>query len=200
MYRRAVTDADLKLRDFAVDSMLLRASIAHLDEWAAFAERLTGADEYIRRVSWLGRNQLPFQGTLRSNDSLNQQERQKTVLWLIEHYPDAWVHQHMAATLDFPGDEAAHDVGKSSWLKNVVQSPTNVRVLSNAAHFCKVHDPVIARELLLACVRQEPEAPRWPRQLAKLTAVRDISNLVPEPSQKDLLRDAENNGGNGADK
>ena len=168
MYRQAIHDADFKVREFAIDSMLVRASIAHADEWVAFVEQLQASDEYIRCVSWLGRAVVPMRGIRKVVDSADYDKRRQTLLWLIEHYPETRIHQHIEATLNCPGDEAAYDVAKSLWLKKVLESPDNVDILSNAAHFCAVREPALSREFLSACVKLEPGVRRWLRRLANL--------------------------------
>lgn len=168
IYRQAILDEDFKVRDFAVDSMLLRAGIAHEGEWTAFVEQLQPDDEYIRCVSWLGRYLGPMRGIENAPDSPDHEKRRQMVLWLIDHYPQTRIHQHVEGKLNHPGDEAAYDVAKSMWLKKQLEFPDKVDVLSNAAHFFRVREPLLSEEFLSACVKLEPNVQKWQRRLADL--------------------------------
>jgi hypothetical protein len=168
IYRQAISDADAKVRAFAVDSVLIRASIAHSREWETFAEQLGPADAYLRCVSWLGRTRTPLQGTLKFDRPGDDETRRETILWLIDHYPDARIHGHVEAGLNSAGDEPAFDIGKSVWLKKVIEAPENVDVLSNAARFCAFREPEIACALVLTCIKLQPRVERWRRLLVKI--------------------------------
>jgi hypothetical protein len=168
LYRQAILDEDFKVRDFAVDSMLLRAGIAHEGEWTAFVEELQPDDDYIRCVSWLGRAFGPMRRIENAPDSTSHDKRRQMVLWLIERYPETRIHQRLEGKLDYPGDEAAYDIAKSMWLKKLLESPTEIAILSNAAHFLRVREPALSRGFLSACVKLEPSVQKWQRRLADL--------------------------------
>jgi hypothetical protein len=168
MYREAIHDADSAIRDFAVDSLLLRASISHASEWADFEKQLEPADEYVRCISWIGRTVVSLEGTSKKLGAADNEERRKTILWLIENHPETRIHQHVEARLDCPGDEAAYDTGRSLWLKKLMESPLNVDILSNAAYFLARREPPLSRYLISACTRLQPEVQKWHRQLAAL--------------------------------
>jgi len=168
IYRQAIVDEDFKVRDFAVDSMLVRAGIADEGEWAAFVEQLQPCDEYIQRVSWLGRAFGPMRGIENVPDSAGHDKRRQTVLWLIEHYPDTRIHQRPEGKLNYPGDEAAYDMARSLWLKKVLEFTNKVDVLSHAAHFFRLREPALSRGFLSGCVKLEPNVQKWQRRLADL--------------------------------
>jgi len=168
IYRQAILNEDCKVREFAVDSMLMRAAISDAGEWAAFEKHLQTGYEYIRSVSWLGHFLGPMRTSEEAPDPADHDKRRQTVLWLIEHYPDTRIHQRVEAALNDCGDEAAYDIGTSLWLKKMLESPDNVNILSNASHFCASRRPLLSRSFLSACVKLEPNIDKWQRRLAAL--------------------------------
>ncbi|RCS41543.1 hypothetical protein DTL42_23655 [Bremerella cremea] len=168
IYRQAILSDDYKVRHFAVDSMLLRAGIAHEVEWKTFVEQLLPEEEYLLYVAQLGRDHGPIQGIEIAPDSVKIERRQKLVLWLIDHYPKSRIHQRTEGHLNLPDDKVVYEVGKSMWFKKMLEFPVDVDVLANAASFLRVHDPLLCEGFLLTCIKLEPNSQIWQRRLADL--------------------------------
>lgn len=166
--RQAIAENRFPAPLLAVDALLMKASRAHEREWLDFSRQLHACEEYLRCVAWLGRNAHFEQQTSQTLDPVSNERRRQTILWLIENYPESMIHQRVEATLNWPGDEAAYDIGRSTWQKKSLESPANVEILSNAASFLAVRDPRLAEQFLMTCVELEPANEMWQRQLTRL--------------------------------
>ncbi len=69
------------------------------------------------------------------------------VLWIIEHHPE-FSASGPEMQIDPNLDQSAYQQGKTLWLQNVANNPTNPVILANAAGFFTVFDTAMAENLL----------------------------------------------------
>jgi tetratricopeptide (TPR) repeat protein len=89
----------------------------------------------------------------------------KHVLWIIEHHPE---YNSQETSLDPNRDGPAYSQGKTVWLKQVKDHPTNTVILGNAAAFLLLNDRVMAEELLKKAQVLQPQNPVWSDRLGQL--------------------------------
>jgi beta-lactamase regulating signal transducer with metallopeptidase domain/tetratricopeptide (TPR) repeat protein len=89
------------------------------------------------------------------------------LLWTIEHHPEFW-DQGPEMMLDPITGASAYQKGKTLWLKQVEDHPTDARILGNAATFFTLHDHATAERLLTKAQLLEPKNSVWPERLGHL--------------------------------
>lgn len=164
IFREAILSDDNKIRDFAVDSMLYRAGSAFDVERTEFYEHLRPSEDYIRAISWLAHPS----GRPRGFDEVADAGRRRTVMWLIEHYPESAVFRRCDGRLNYFGDDAAYAIAVRIWRKKYTEFPNRTVLYANAGYFRRRREPAVSRELFSVCVKQEPLSRRWRRCLADL--------------------------------
>lgn len=93
--------------------------------------------------------------------------RERHVLWLVRHHPEAEIAgSHHAQLYGF--DSEAYYKAKALWLEQAKAHAKDVRVLGNAASFVKLEDFSKAEELLKQAQALEPSNPDWPQELGQL--------------------------------
>ena len=93
--------------------------------------------------------------------------RQRHVLWMIEHRPNAELASP-DLVLHARLDGSAYDEGKRLWEKHLEANPQDVTILTRAAQYFLLDERGRAEALLLQAEKLEPTNPRWPERLAHL--------------------------------
>ncbi len=108
--------------------------------------------------------------------------RERHVLWIIEHQPEAEVAGEPEGSLDRILNPAAYGKASDLWRKQVKENPKNVTIISHAARFFTLHDRPTAESLYQQAIALEPDNPAWPQRLAHLYGLdslhRDQVNIV----------------------
>jgi len=93
------------------------------------------------------------------------QARRRHILWIIQNQPGAEIASLPEATLDPAGhalaDREGYDRAKALWLKQVEARKGEPRVLFNAADFFKLHDKLLAEDMLKKGQTLHPQDPGW---------------------------------------
>ncbi len=93
------------------------------------------------------------------------QARRRHILWLIQNQPGTESAHMSEVTLDPTGhalaDRVGYDLAKALWLKQVEAHKGEPRVLLNAADFFKLHDKLLAEDLLKKGQTLHPQDPGW---------------------------------------
>ena len=102
------------------------------------------------------------------NSAEARQARQKHVLWVIEHHPEALFAGLPEAHLNHVLDRGAYSQGKGLWLKQVKKDGAKASVLGNAARFFLLAERDRAEELFKKAQTLEPHVGKWSQQLGHL--------------------------------
>lgn len=94
--------------------------------------------------------------------------RQKHVLWVIEHHPEARFAGGPEASLNHILDRDAYSQAKKLWLKQAKKDGAKASVLGNAARFFLLAERDRAEELLKKAQTLEPHVGEWSQQLGHL--------------------------------
>ena len=189
-YREGIQSEDFMIRDFTVDSLLLRAEVANAKEWVDFRAQLQSDEEYFRAISWLGRFFGPWGSIKINQESLENEKRRRMILWLIQEYPESRIHQRPHGKLNNLGDEAAYDIAKSMWFKKMIEFPDKPVILSNAASFFFIKEPSLSKEFYSLCVKLEPNNKKWQKKLESLACCTCPSDvLIPENTASNCQTD-----------
>jgi hypothetical protein len=94
--------------------------------------------------------------------------REREVLWIIQHHPEARIAGLPYAQLDVISSASDYQAGATLWKQQVANHTNEPRVLRNAANFFILHDRAVAEDLLKKGAALEPENPEWPRALGHL--------------------------------
>jgi beta-lactamase regulating signal transducer with metallopeptidase domain/tetratricopeptide (TPR) repeat protein len=93
--------------------------------------------------------------------------KEKHVLWIIEHHPE-FSASGPEMRLDPVMEGSAYERGKTLWLKNAQENPTNALILRNAAAYFMIYDHATAEDLLKKAQALEPQNPAASAQLGQL--------------------------------
>ena len=94
--------------------------------------------------------------------------RERGVLWIIEHHPEARIAGLPYAQFDVISNASAYQEGATLWKQQIANHTNEPPVLRNAANFFMLHDHPVAEDLLKKGAALEPENPEWPNALGHL--------------------------------
>lgn len=142
------------------------------DEKASLEEQLTKEPNDVEARTKL----LGYYFISGRNDTDAKSARQRHVEWLIENAPESGVLGLPYGQLHKLLDRDGYDRAKQAWLKVIRESPENLKVLRNAAHFFLLNDAKISEELLLKGQKLAAEDPEWPALLGRVYSLEVMSN------------------------
>ncbi len=99
-------------------------------------------------------------------------------LWIIQHLPTDPLARELCIYSRF-NSAAAHEHGKTIWLKHCELHPTDPVILRHAANYFLLEERSTAEKLLLAGKALQPKNPDWCERLAHLYSlgVSELSDL-----------------------
>jgi hypothetical protein len=123
--------------------------------------------------------------TAQSKSKEAREARQKHILWLIEHHPEAGILKSPYGGLNKILDGSAYEQAKTLWLDQVKKNPKQAAILGHAANFCLLQDRPIAEDLLKKAQALEPTNPEWPAKLAQLYGLNASNPKLGGPGNED---------------
>ena len=100
-----------------------------------------------------------FLARLDSGTPAAAENREKHILWLIEHHPQSDLAGSPEASIEpwgNAGSTEGYQRGKQLWLQHAQNHPGNAQILCNAAQYLQFGDSKISRELLEKAVAVAP--------------------------------------------
>jgi hypothetical protein len=108
--------------------------------------------------------------------------RQREILWIIEHHPEARLAGLPYTWLDPILDSTTYQDGAKLWKQQVSNHTNEPPVLRNAANFFQIHDRPLTENLLKKGAALEPKNPEWPNALGHLYLL-GASSKTPEEAK-----------------
>jgi len=124
-----------------------------------------------------------FEAEIESQAPELEQKRERHVLWLIEHHPEAeFTHSPEAFIMptEAGGSPGGHEEAKQLWLKEVDLHGENPQVLMNAAHFAMLFDGKLAEGFLERALVLNPDDTSTLTLLAKTYERQTMIARTPE--------------------
>ena len=109
--------------------------------------------------------------------------KERHVVWLIEHAPESAVLGSPYGQLNKLLEPKGYEQAKQAWQRVIEESPEKLAALKNASAFFLIHDREISEELLLKGQQLDPEDPKWPDSLGQLYSLELMS-----PSDESLRK------------
>ena len=145
--------------------LLLKGGELSADGAAELEKKLqTDPDDLESRLQLLG---YYFRDRRGSSDA-----RQKHVLWMISHHPDARIAGNPELQVNHILEREAYSQAKAIWLEQVEKDDASAAVLGNAARFFLLSEQSRAETLLKRAQSLEPHAGEWSEQLGHLYMLR----------------------------
>ena len=110
---------------------------------------------------------LSYWKSIYRGDSMARQKRDKYILWMIEHHPDAVILDSPDTRLDSDSKEMA-DAVKKLWIEQAGKNPNNPQVLWNAANGVSGSDKTLSEQLFAKGQALDPENPKWADRLGNI--------------------------------
>ena len=107
---------------------------------------------------------LGYFGSKCQKDDVARQKRDKYLLWIIEHHPDAAILAYGIIYLHAKSKDTSSGV-KKLWIEQVKKNPENPRVLWNAANGVGSIDKKLAEQFYLKGESLDPDNPKWAERL-----------------------------------
>ena len=106
--------------------------------------------------------------------------REREVLWLIEHHPEARLAGLPYAQFDAVLHPFSYKEGAALWKQQVAIHTNEPSVLRNAANYFLLFDRPVAEDLLKKGAVLEPQNPDWPSALGRLYYLGAMDKSPPE--------------------
>jgi hypothetical protein len=97
--------------------------------------------------------------------------REREVLWLIEHHPEARLAGLPYAQFDANSNPSAYEEGAKLWKRQIAIHTNEPPVLRNAANYFLLSDHPLAKDLFKKCAVVDPWNPEWHNMLGALYSV-----------------------------
>jgi hypothetical protein len=106
--------------------------------------------------------------------------REREVLWLIEHHPEARLAGLPYAQFNANSNPSAYEEGAKLWKQQIAVRSNEPPVLRNAANYFLLSDHPLAKVLFEKCAVLDPWNPEWHSMLGALYSVDFTGKKSPE--------------------
>jgi hypothetical protein len=107
-------------------------------------------------------------------------KREREVLWLIEHHPEAQLAGLPYARFDAISNPLAYEEVAKLWKQQIAVHANEPAVLRNAANYFLLSDHSLAEDLFKKCAVIDPSNPQWHSMLGALYSIDYEGKKSPE--------------------